>query len=295
MSRIAKSLALLFAFYQVAQSQTAQPLTFEVASVKGIKSVDPRVGFTAQFLPGGRFVAKNAPAPVLVGLAFDLCCQRLGAGDNLLKTVGPWLTNERFDVEAVAPKSAIPADSSKVEKEKLRLMLQTLLADRFKLAVHRELKDQPVYALVIAKGGPKLPKSSITEQDCAEKPSDPPDPNSCHVFRGGMIPGLNGAAVDLADLATTLSGWTDRGVVVDKTGLSGLYNIQTAGWMDQRNNQPPLRPPENEAQREAQRFLLDPNRPTLFAVLEELGLKLEAQTVSAEFLFIDHIEPPSEN
>jgi len=110
-----------------------------------------------------------------------------------------------------------------------------------------------------------------------------------------MIPGLYGDAVDLTDLAEVLTLWSDRVAVLDKTGLNGLYKIQTAGWLDPRANQPPLPSPVTEPQTETQKLLADPNRPTLFAVIEELGLRLEPQTDRVETLFIDHIEVPSGN
>jgi uncharacterized protein (TIGR03435 family) len=201
--------------------------------------------------------------------------------------------NNRYDIEAVAEKSAIPPGTpAKVRDEKLRLMLQTLLADRFKLVAHRELKQEPIYALVIAKGGPKLQKSAIAEKDCAEKPTDQADPASCHVFDGGMGRGVHGQVLDMSDLARALSPFADR-PVVNKTGLTGLYNIQTSGWADMRNITRP--PAETEAQKAEAAAIADPSRPTMFIVMEQLGLKLEPQTGPIETLFIDHLEVPLEN
>jgi uncharacterized protein (TIGR03435 family) len=203
--------------------------------------------------------------------------------------------NTQYDIEAVAPAGAIPSDASaKVRNEKLRLMVQSLLADRFKLAVHTEIQERQVYALVIGKGGPKLQKAAVEEKDCVSRPSDPPDLHSCHVQTGGMGRGIHGEAIDISDLARAIQGFSDR-PIIDKTGLTGLYNIQTTGWVDIRNVQRPNRPAETDAQRAEDLALADPSRPSLFTVLEGLGLKLETQIAPVEILFIDHIEAPSEN
>ena len=106
--------------------------------------------------------------------------------------------------------------------------------------------------------------------------------------------GIHGEAIDMSDLVRAIQGFSDR-PIIENTGLSGLYNIQTEGWVDIRNVQRPNRPAETDAPRAEDLALADPSRPTLFAVLEELGLNLETQTAPIEILFIDHIEVPSEN
>jgi uncharacterized protein (TIGR03435 family) len=111
---------------------------------------------------------------------------------------------------------------------------------------------------------------------------------------GGMGRGIHGEAIDMSDLVRAIQGFSDR-LIIEKTGLTGLYNIQTDGWVDIRNGQRPNRPAETDDQRAEDLAFADPSRPTLFAVMEGLGLKLEAQTAPVEILFIDHIEVPSEN
>jgi uncharacterized protein (TIGR03435 family) len=172
-------------------------------------------------------------------------------------------------------------------------MLQALLADRFKLKVHRETKEQSVYVIVVAKNGPKLQQAQMQEKDCAGKVTDFADPTSCHVFGGGQGQGLHGQAVDMSDLAVALSRFADK-PVVDKTGLTGLYNIQTVGWVP-LNPRPPRPDGGTEAQRAEDQAFADPNRPTLNDVLDKLGLKLETQTGSAEALVVDFVAPPTEN
>src|SRR5215475_8745871 len=96
-------------------------LHFELASVKVNTSGDR--AYVTQYLPGGRFVARNVPVGFLVLEAFNTTGQRLGG--NLPKTVDPRVLNQRYDIEATAERGLIPSDSAKVRDEKLRLMLQT--------------------------------------------------------------------------------------------------------------------------------------------------------------------------
>jgi len=175
----------------------------------------------------------------------------------------------------------------------MRQMLQTLLADRFKLKVHHEMKEGLVYALVVAKNGPKLEKAKLEEKDCANRVLDALDPTSCHRFMGGQGQGMQGQAVDMQDLAEFLSHFSDK-PFMNKTGIAGLYNIQTPGWV-------PLipRPPRpdggTESQRAEDQAFADPNRPTLNDVLDKLGLKLENQTGMVDTLFVDYVAVPTEN
>src|SRR6266481_9484089 len=122
----------------LAQPQPAP--AFEVTSVKANKSPDMR-GMRMQFLPGGRFSAANVPLRFLLVTAYNLPFQsmRLSEGPD-------WINFEKFDIEAKAGDGVIPAGlSDKDRNEKMRLMLQSLLADRFKLAIRRETKEQTLY------------------------------------------------------------------------------------------------------------------------------------------------------
>lgn len=136
-----------------------------------------------------------------------------------------------FNIEATAEEGAIPAGAStKVRDEKIRVMLQTLVANRFKMTLHREMKSLPVYAIVVRNGGPKLQKSSIDEKNCNSQATTIGDRHSCHSFEGGQGRGVHGDAVTISDLATWISVWADR-PIIDKTGLTQLYNIETDGWV----------------------------------------------------------------
>jgi uncharacterized protein (TIGR03435 family) len=267
----------------------AQPpsegLAFEVASVKPNNSTDFRNN-TLQFLPGGRFVARNIPLLMIVAEAYNTPFQspRLTGGPDWKR-----LAFDRYDIEAAAEKGAIPAGSStKARDDKMRLMLQSLLEERFKLKIHREPKEQLVYALVVAKSGSKLQKAKMQEKDCAAGPTG--FGVGCHSIQGGIGRGIHGDAIDLADVALMVQNWTDR-PVVDKTGLTDLYNIQTEGWMPMRQ-----RPPGPEdAPKGGDAGLYDPDRQTLYKVFEQLGLRMESQRAVVDMFVVEHVEKPGEN
>jgi uncharacterized protein (TIGR03435 family) len=154
-------------------------------------------------------------------------------------------------------------------------MLQKLLADRFKLAFHHDKKELPVYALVVAKGGPKLTKS---EADANATPS--------LLFRGlGTLPVRNATIADFAGVMQ--AAVLDR-PVVDQTGLTGRYDFVLTWTPDETQfgglgvKVPP--PSENAA------------APDLFtAIQQQVGLKFEPTKASVDVIVIDKVEKPSEN
>jgi len=155
-----------------------------------------------------------------------------------------------------------------VTKEQLRLMLQSLLADPFKLTLHRESKTGPVYRLVVAKGGSKVEESEGGDIAMSGSPDG-------FVFRNA----------EMFRLAAYLSAYLDR-MVVDETGLKGLYNFVAKIPEDLRQN-PPVKSDGGS---------LDSPSAAVFAdVLKPLGLQLIAGTAAVEYLVVDHVERPSEN
>ena len=275
--------AFLCRLHMPAQSQRATRLQFEVASIRPNKSQDWH-NRQLNFSPGGRFRAINLPLLGIIAIAYNLPFQsrRLSGGPD-------WIRSEAYDIEATAPEGAIPPDlPADARTGKMRLMLEALLAHRFKLQIHRVVEDQPVYALVIAKNGPKLQTANVDEKNCS---GDSRGASPCHLLAGGQGRGLHGSAVSLTDVALFLSNWTDR-PAIDRTGLHGLFNIQTDGWapLAFRAPPPPNAPPSAEDS-----ALSDPGRPSLSMILERLGLKLESQRAPVEMFTIEHIERPSEN
>ncbi|HYL38446.1 MAG TPA: TIGR03435 family protein [Bryobacteraceae bacterium] len=276
------AVAVFYALPVRAQQPTT-PLAFEAASVKPNNSSDFHMAW--HFLPGGKFSATNAPLFVIVGLAYDVGFQsvRLSGGPN-------WIRSEKYDIEATAGPSAIPAGSTvKQRDDRTRVMLQNLLADRFQLVMRRETREMPAYVIVVAKNGPKLHKSSLEEKDCPEIPARG-GRLACHIINGGMGRGLHAKAVTLTDIVTFVENWSDR-PIVDQTGLQGLFEVETDGWAPML---PRARPPGQEPSAE-EIAMADPTRPTLFMIFDRLGLKMEPQRAPVETFVIDHVEKPTEN
>jgi len=261
-----------------AYGQTAAPRPqFEVASIKPNKSGDLRMTFRSA--SGGRFTASNVSLQSLITIAYHI-------KDFQLSGAPPWLS-ERYDVEAKAEGN--PGGDAMLP------MLQGLVEDRLQFKFHRESKELPVYALVVAKAGKLHP----VEGECGPPPSGPPPPPEpgklptapCGGFF--MFPGhLSGQKVPIEQLLDTLSRFTGR-TVLDKTNLPGKYDIDLQYTPEQGQFQappggaPPGMPPLPPT---------DPNGPSLFTALQEqLGLKLESQKGPVEIMVIDHIERPSEN
>lgn len=257
-------------------SAAADPVAFEVASVKRSKDTGGRPTMEWSVLPGGRLSIKNVPVRAMISTAYHVPLQsvRLSGGPA-------WLRSEYYDIEAAPPKGSIPEGLSQKEVEKrVYAMLQVLLEDRFKLTMHRENKELPVYAIVVGKGGPKLQRAPVEEAGCEEAKIQIP----CHQIGGGQGRGLHAKAVTISDITNYVENWTDR-PMVDKTGLAGLFEVDTEGWI-------PMAGPVNLGPGEG---VPDALRPTLSAVFERLGLKMENQKAAVETFTIEHIERPAEN
>ncbi|HEY1758136.1 MAG TPA: M56 family metallopeptidase [Bryobacteraceae bacterium] len=270
-----------------AQATSGGSLAFEVASVKPRPPGDGGLRFP-EYLPGGRFVA-SAPLEIVIASAYNLPINR-----GVRLTGSPdWLRTEGglYDIEA---KGAVPDGLTvKARTDRMKLMLRTLLADRFKLKMHVETKEMPVYELTVAKNGPKLQKADIEEKDCPEPdPSANPTPGTpvttCHNFMGGRGRGLHARAVDMSDLVGFVENWTDR-PLLDKTGIRGLYRFDTSGWLPMQVGPPPAAGAKGEDGTE----LAD--LPTLFTLFEKLGLKMEPTKDKVDVYVIDHIEKPTAN
>jgi uncharacterized protein (TIGR03435 family) len=243
---------------------TSPPPEFQVAEVRVNDS--GQAGVQGGILPGGQVSVRNITLKELIVQAYE-------AGDL---AGGPsWLDSDRFDIIAKAPPNT-PDDT-------LRLMLQTLLTERFKLAIHREQKILTVYALVAAKGGFKLQAAAGSGQP------------KCGPGQGAE--GLNHLVCTnftMADLTAWLPtriapSYIDR-PVVDLTGLKGAYDIKL-DWV-------PRPPGGNPATDGAIPVASDVAAgATVFDALDkQLGLKLEERKQPMPVIVIDHIERvPTEN
>jgi uncharacterized protein (TIGR03435 family) len=146
-----------------------------------------------------------------------------------------------------------------------------------------EQKTMPVYVLSVASGGPHLQKSAIEEKDCI---LDTGTPDSCHNFIAGRGHPLNARAINMDDLAQYIENWTDL-PVVNRTAISGLFAVETEGWMPMR-----LPPPPPPGRTLAARF---DDLPTIFTVLGKLGLELKQQEVTVPVYTVVRIERPAGN
>ena len=216
-----------------------------------------------------------------------------GIEDNQISGAPGWVGSEKYNVEAKMDQ--VTADKLKKLGETQVMparqqMLQTLLADRFKLAIHRETKELPIYSLVVAKSGSKLheAKPGDTYPNGIKAPAGLPAPHATHLMRMGRGElTAQGIAMDqIAHLLTQQIGRT----VVDNTGLKGNYDF-TLHWTPDQSA-PTLNGPSGDPDGSTS----SESGPSIFtAIQEQLGLKLESQKGPVEILVIDHIEKPSEN
>jgi uncharacterized protein (TIGR03435 family) len=264
----------------VGHAQSSVRPTFDAASVKAAPPPDGRGGRRVGMMGGpgtdtpGRINFENIGLGAVIGKAYDVKYYQIS---------GPgWFESERFNIIATIP----PGTS----QEQFRLMLQNLLADRFKLALHKESREMQIYALMVARNGPKLKRAA---------PDPPPDANDAAdgaPFSGGaklaadgyptvrsgmtIMSTPTGPRARLANkehtewLAGMLSGQLGR-PVIDATGLTGEYDISLY-WIPQR--------PDSIAAD-------DPNGPDLMTALQQqLGLRLEPKKGPIEVLVVDHAE-----
>jgi uncharacterized protein (TIGR03435 family) len=250
---------------------TSKPIAFEVASVKPNKSGD--VGMGMQALPGG-FRANNVTVRLLLRTAYRIQESQLTGGPD-------WLDSDRFDIVAKTE-----ANSS---SDQLSLMLQALLADRFKVMIHKETRERSIFALVVARNGALGPR--LQRRDCvpAELPAAPAA-SSQELPCGRIMTGsgeVTFRGAPMSQIAEGLSGYVGR-VVADRTGLSGNYDL-TLQWT-------PERLPNANQQPGSDVLALDPNGLSIFtAVQEQLGLKLQPAQGTVNVLVIDRVEHPTEN
>ncbi|HEX4138285.1 MAG TPA: TIGR03435 family protein [Bryobacteraceae bacterium] len=259
----------------IAFAQETRP-TFEVASVKPNTS-NAHTGYGRP--TGGRFSATNTSLKALVALAYKLPPYEVFGAPG-------WVESARYDIDARAAETSIPDDQ-------FRLMLQALLADRFKLAAHTETRDEPIYTLTIVKTGLKAAKSKeggCTPFTPGSTPPQPSQPPPCGAM--GVGPNfLDGARITPAVMIRGLSDLLGR-PVIDKTGYNEAFDFHlrfrmegVASWGAGGFGRPEL-PPNND----------DSDLPTIFTALREsLGMSLQAQRGPVEVLVIDRIEKPDEN
>jgi bla regulator protein BlaR1 len=266
-------------------SNTASAPAYEVASIKPDKSGEPFFKIMAS--PNG--LTATTTLQMLIRLAY-------GVENNQISGAPSWVDSVKYQIDAKMDNAT--ADEvrklSEDQREPARQrMLRALLEDRFKLALHRETKELPVYSLVVAKNGPKLQEAKPGEPDGdgIKGPDGRPAVGGhfVHLERGQ----LNGHSLGMADIVRLFSQQLDR-TVVDKTGLTGNYDF-TLHWTPDESQDPTFKEPAG-GQGAGDSAPPESSGPSIFtAIQEQLGLKLESQKGPVEILVIDHVEKPSEN
>jgi uncharacterized protein (TIGR03435 family) len=249
------ALALATACSVLAQDP-AQP-AFEVVSVKPSPPGGGPMGIGLYTYPGGRINATSYRLRYLIHDAYDVELYQIVGGPH-------WLDEDRFDIEAKPPASSdsarwVPASFKTPPNSEMRRMLQSLLAERFHLAVHRETRKQQIYVLTVAKGGPKLkPPASITAEP----------------FVSFLPRGYAGRNATIGQLADRLAQNLHR-PVFDRTGIPGHFDFR-------------IEYPPDEAG-------TDDNVILLSALQDQVGLKLETRPGAVDVIVVDHAEKPTAN
>jgi len=204
----------------------------------------------------------------IVNSSLKLCIQMAwNVKDFQVSGAAGWMDSEHYDIDAVA--------AEPFKKDEYRAMLKTLLADRFGLAIHREMQDKAGYALVVGKNGPKLPPQV-----------EDPSVQFSRTLSGDVT--LKAPNVTMAQLASALSGQLSA-IVVDKTGIEGRFDASFQWTPDQpmrlKSGEPAPAPPPDAT----------PGPSIFTAIQEKLGLRLESRKVPTEVIVVDRANRPSEN
>jgi bla regulator protein BlaR1 len=269
--------------------------SFEVTTIKRVKAAGMESGFRSggPEVPGSVNHTYNTTVRAFIEGAYNLP----SSSDERVLGGPSWIDSNRYDIDGKIPENVLATiyTGSPTERTtEMQLMQQTLLADRFKLTVHFETRVMPVYALVLAKGGPKLTPAKPTPPP-SDKPSPvvdakhPPRPED---LRQGILILVKGGAIDMTVKGLPLDAWIlgramrieDR-PLVNNTGLTGKYDFSLHWVSDQ-----PAMP--------GQDGLAAPSEtgPSFYTALQEqLGLRLLSTKAPVEVIVVDHIELPSEN
>ena len=269
-------------------AQTPDKPTFEVTSIKpAAPARGEALGTQIEFQPGGRFVARHTSLFSLLiyayrGDQFTLRADQVAGGPS-------WLTSAFFDIDAKVAGDPSPAPISMVPTG--AALLRSLLEERFKLNAHMESRTSSVYVLLLARSdgtlGPTLRPSLVDCEALLEaargNPPQPMPPPPAGRPQCGSLMGfgtlVTGGATMSKLVAALSSGTAVGSTVLDRTGLSGSYDIELQ-WRPERAVSPASAP----------------DGPSIFtAVQEQLGLRLDRRRDSMDVLVIDHVELPTPN
>lgn len=248
-------------------AQTTQSPSYEVASIK-IDNGGPNRPVAWDQSPDGLMIS-NVMLELLIREAYGIQSYQIEGAPE-------WINQEEYDIAARIDDTetrhlrTLTKEQAQAER---RLMLQALLADRFRLVVHHETKQGPIYALAVAKNGPKFQKAA------------PPALPQMPISMGGGLLTFKGAPIStLARLIAQVIGRP----VLDRTGLTGNYAF-TLKWTPDEFELSANPPQSEEASAE-------PKGTSIFTVIQDqLGLKLESTKAPIDSLVIDHVSRPSAN
>jgi uncharacterized protein (TIGR03435 family) len=262
---VKNSLAAITAI-AIASGQTPQRPQFDRFEVATVKPTGPEPGGRwIKMQSADRFEARNHAVRTLIAAAFDISPQAISGGPA-------WVVSAHWDIQAKTPGGIRPTLNEQMA------MLRDLLRERFKLSFHREQRHMRIYALTVARGGPKLNESTAAPDTRPEGP-----PPLVFVLSPTVVR-LPARYATLSELASVLQRSALERPVVDQTGLTGRYDFDLEFSPDERLWGGILKRPENT------------DKPDLFkAIQEQIGLRLEATTGPVDTLVIDSVEQPSAN
>ncbi len=261
--------------------ESGNTIGFEVASVKPNDSGLPAMNLGRPF-KGRTYTATNAALRNVIALAYGFPVERVLGGPSWVGTASTdlrFVGGDRFDIAATLPQG--------VGVEQIPSMLRALLADRFRLIVHTEVRQTPLYALVVVRNdgrlGPQLRKASI---DCEDAQAAGTIITTAKAGERSLCESEVGSAIlgrgqRMSSLGRMLSMFADR-PVVDRTGLAGGFDFE-------------LRFPELTTAPDATGPRADPVNGIFTALQEQLGLKLESTRGNIELVVIDSVQHPTEN
>jgi uncharacterized protein (TIGR03435 family) len=254
LATIGSSLLIIVSFPSLLASQACR--TFDVASIKvnasGIGGGYPELAQGSQ-----RFTATNQLVLELIMFAYSVSPRQISG-------IPSRFSGERYDVEAICDQP--------IAKEQLPQMLRALLVERFHLSIHRELREESVYALVLGKGGPRIREAS--------RPGEKPRLRQ----QGHRFTFTN---AQISNLVGVLSQVTGRSVV-DRTGLQGQYDFTLS-------YSPPSRGHAGNEELNTQAAADDLPDSVFTALREQLGLNLETQKAQVELIIVDRLERLTQN
>jgi uncharacterized protein (TIGR03435 family) len=253
---------------QAAPDAGAAP-SFEVSAVKVSKADESG---SNSMLKDGRFTASNTTLKTLIAYqGYSVPASRILGGPK-------WLETQRFDMDAKMDEEAatrLLALPPEERRKQTLAMFQKFLADRFKLAVHWESRELPVYALVLSKKGSALRKTTEPEGQTGSSAG-----NGTLKTTGQTLP-------QLADTLTRELARELGRPVIDKTGVTGRYDFELK-WTPAEGERP-------LADEKGMDGIADAGTSIFTAMQEQMGLKLESAKSAVPVLVIDHAEMPAEN